>query len=346
MRRLSYILILVVVLITGCTGASPGMVTPDASEDPACAGDFYDPPGGWSTWNSTWQTINVRRSTDPPSEYSWYPDTFEPHKIVHEETFLESSNGNQIHVNIHRPEWACPERPCHALVLVPGGSQSGEVWHVPWRRAGAKHWAATGFIVADIDFQGRGYSGGEEDYGGPVHREDLKTVIEFLAAQPSVLNNEVGVVSSSFGATVTASTLGTYPDLPVRFWVDLEGASDRYEATQNNDWLWVNIWGGHTTSDDEFWSTREAITYQPCIKAPYIRVQSVEDHAFDYFYVDHAFNMVNEALTGNCSYARMNNNEPNVLLNTDTSNEYQFETLDYLDEAMYIYVVEASLLEY
>ncbi len=338
------ILALSLALIAGCAGSmslspeTPGHMIADDSDS-----------GAGFLWNSTQPdslSCELRDHFDPPAEYKWYPDVLERNKVVVEEMYLTSTNGNQIFADVHRPKWASADMPCSALVLVPGGTQKGEVWHVPWRRSGSNHWAAAGFIVMDFDFQGRGKSQGVEDYYGPTHREDLKTVIEYCASRPDVLPGGVGLVSSSFGVTVCSCTLGAFPDLPARFFVDLEGAQDRHVATQFDDPVWIGYWGGHPTSDDEFWDEREAITYQPFIKSAYIRVQSDTDHAFDYFYVDHAIQMCNAALLGSSTYVQMNHNPPNQLLDELYEKTYQYEDLDIIDESLFMYVIEASVAEF
>jgi alpha/beta superfamily hydrolase len=346
MRSLCWIALVVSLLLAGgiaCSHSSP--LSPAGPDDPReTAGS--DTGGPWATVNPAIKTGHPRSPSDPPTEYRWYPDIFEPHKTTIEEIYLTSTNGNRIFADVHRPVWASAEKQCHALVLVPGGKMKGEVWHVPWRRSGSLHWSAAGFVAMDFDFQGRGKSEGEEDYYGATHREDLRCVIEYCASRPDVLPIGVGVISSSWGCTVASGTLGEYPDLPVRFYIDLEGAHNRFTATQNDDPFWVKMWGGHDTSDNDFWDDREAITFQPYITAAYIRVQSDMDHSFDYFYVDHAIDMVNAAVLGASPYARLNHNPPNVVLDYQLGDSYQYEDLDKLDEAMYMQVIQAGMMEF
>ena len=153
----------------------------------------------------------------------------------------------------------------------------------------------------------------------------------------------MGVVSSSWGITLASSTLAIYQDLPVRFLIDLEGQQDRYTSTNWDDPFWIDYRGGIDTSDDEFWAEREAITFQPFITVPYIRVQSGLDHIFDRFYVDHAIELVNAAVNGLSPYARLNHEEPNLILDIENPHQYGWEDIDTVDEALYMYVVEASV---
>jgi hypothetical protein len=282
----------------------------------------------------------------PTEGYRWHPDISEPHEVAVVELYLRSENGNRIFATIHRPSWSSRLMPCHGLVLVPGGTRTGDAWHTSWRKATPRHWAAAGFIVIDFDCQGRGNSEGEEDYNGPVQRGDLKTVIEYCASRPDALPGGVGLVSSSFGCTLVSATLATYPGLPVRFWVDKEGSHNRFVSTQWDDPWWVDNWGGHDTSDDDFWLEREAIRFQPYIDAPYIRIQTDMDHALDFFYVDHAIEMCNAALFGRCPFSRMNHNPPNTPLDASLAETYQYEDVGQLDEVLYSYVIEASIAEF
>ncbi len=344
MRTHSAILIALVLGIGGAIlGCGSTAVLPD--HDPTQGGGFVSQVK-WTPIQPADGHYHVRRPVEPPESYRWYPDILEPNQIVKEELYLTGANGNQLYINVHRPVWSSAEKPCHGLVLVPGGKMKGEVWQVPWRRSSSQHWAAAGFVVVDFDFQGRGRSEGEEDYYGPVHQQDLRTVILYCANRPDVLPCGVGLVSSSWGVTVCAGTLATYPLLPVKFYIDLEGAHDRVTSTQNNDPFWVNIWGGHDMSDDEFWDVREAITYQPRIRAPYFRIQSDMDHAFDRFFVRHAIEMVNAAVLGECPYARMNHNPPNQTLDLLRAEQYQYEDIDLLDEVLYMQVAECSMMEF
>jgi hypothetical protein len=70
------------------------------------------------------------------------------------------------------------------------------------------------------------------------------------------------------------------------------------------------------------------------------------DHASDEFYVEHAFALVNAAVMGSSPYARMNHNEPNIVLDPLKEHDYQYEQQDLLDEAMYMQVVECAVADF
>ena len=343
MRALRWAILLLMAL-TSCQGADlPVAVRLDHS---ASGGSWKAPEVSWSTIQSEYRNDPVRAPGPSGNAYEWYPDYKEPNSVVIEDMFLTSTNGLKIYADLHRPDWASPQKRCQGLVLVPGGTMKGEVWHAPWRRSGSNHWAAAGFIVMDFDCQGRGQSEGVEDYDGPVQRGDLRTVIAYLASRPDVLPGGVGLVTTSFGCTLASGTLAAYLNLPVRYYIDLEGSHNRYVSTQWDDPMWVAIWGGHPTTDNAFWIEREAVSFQPYITTPYIRLQSGCDHALDYFYCDHAVAMVNAAVEGVCPYARLNHEPPNIHLSVDDAAQYGWEDIDELDDELYLYVLEASMTKF
>jgi len=338
------ICVLVLILTLGCgQSVSSNPILPMHE----LTGDVTKSSGDpWTTIEPEGKSVDLKSPSDPAVKPHWSPDPSEPYSVVVEEFYVTSANGNEIFADVHRPEFASPETPCHGLILVPGGTQKGDAWHAEYLKCGSNHLAAAGFLVMDFDFQGRGKSEGEEDYCGPTHREDLRAVIEYCAKRPDVLPGGIGLVTSSFGCTVASGTLASWPDLPVRFWIDKEGSQNRFVSTQWDDPFWVETWGGHDTSDIEFWREREAIRFQPHITVPYIRVQSDLDHALDYFYVDHAIAMVNAALSGESPYCRMNHNPPNIRLSRVYKDTYQYENVYHLSEALYDYVLEAGTMEF
>ncbi|HDS31192.1 MAG TPA: hypothetical protein ENN67_09130 [Firmicutes bacterium] len=338
------LMFLMILIPSGCGKASPEPVsaTHELSDDSTPWGLFDLETAGPGSVIET----ELREPFPVSDDYEWYPDLLMPHDIIVEEFYLTTTNGNQIFADVHRPVWASPAKQCHALVLVPGGLMLGSAWHAPWRKCNSNNWAKAGFIVSDFDFQGRGKSEGEEHISGPEHREDLKSVIEYMASRPDVLPGKIGLISSSWGCTISTSTLATYQELPIRFYIDLEGAHNRHVATQFDDPKWIDIWGGHPTWDNDFWDTREAITYQPHITVPYIRVQADIDHALHYFYYEHAFDMVNAALTGKSPYAQMNRNTPNMFLLSQFVDYYKWEVREDIPDQLFLYAVEASMTKF
>jgi len=352
-----YILTLPLIILTiiGCSGGSseiPDPIqNPPEPEDngfPVVSGGFIAQPGLPAGIDDIAEgsIIWTPHHGDDPVQPLWEPDTSQRFDIEKTDLFIESTNGNKIHVTVHRPVIASHATPCHGLILIPGGIMPGSAWHNEWYPGNSLAWARTGFVVADFDCQGRGTSEGVEDYYGPVHREDLRAVILYIASRDDVLPGGIGLMSSSFGNTLCAGTLAAYPDLPVRFWVDKEGQQDRFDATKWGDEWFVDVYGGHDTDDVEFWSEREAIRFMPNITVPYIRLQTDCDHVFDFFYVDHAINLTNAATSGMCPYTRMNDNPTNMIFELENKLEYRYVLEEDYFEAVYMFPVLASTMTY
>ena len=81
-----------------------------------------------------------------------------------------------------------------------------------------------------FDPDGRGLSVGVEDYDGFIHQDGLAEIIRFSASLPEVDPERIGVISFSYGVTMAAGALARYPDLPVRFLIDMEGPADRNDT--------------------------------------------------------------------------------------------------------------------
>jgi len=343
MRYSVAILVIFTLAFSGCAGSSVSPIDNPIDKNKVSGLNDLN----WSMTSQLILSTDLREQiVEESGDYAWFPSVTEPYDVTVEEIFIPSTNGNLLFVRIYKPDWASVEYPCHGLVLVPGGVQKGSVWHAPWRRAGSIHWAKSGFAVVEFDFQGRGQSEGIENRGGPQGREDLRAIINYMNGRADVLDGGVGLVSSSMGCVPCAGALAVWTDLPVKFWIDLEGAHNRYSATQWDDPFWTGLNGGHGTDDNLYWSEREAISFQPFITVPYIRVQSYLDHSFDYFYVDHALEMVNAAVNGASGYARMNYNEPNIIFDKGIAESYQYENVYHVDRELYFQVIQASLEEF
>jgi len=339
-----FIVCTIIFILSGCTGSSSANpVAPvnnlegnlDTKVDP----DIDDNPGDNSE--------TTGNNSPEVEDYKWHPDLSEPYTEITEDVAIESTNGIYLYAHLHKPSFVSAEMPCHGLILVPGGTQTGNAWHASWKKSNTRHWTQAGFIVIDFDFQGRGNTPGEEDWYGPVHREDLKAVIEYMNQRDDVLPIGAGIVTSSWGITVAAATLAENKDLNIRFLVDKEGSSDRYSSTQWDDPYWIDLLGnGNDTSVDEYWDPRESITFQPYITVPYIRIQSDMDHAMDIFYVDHAIALVNAAVEGLCPYVQLNNMQVLRPLDAGDMDSIDWVDIDNLDDELYMQVIKASVSDF
>ena len=201
------------------------------------------------------------------------------------------SSGVDLYTHIHLPADASEDQPCPAAALVPGGSGTGQTFHFE-----AEQLAAEGFVVAHFDPDGRGLStaGGTytvEDYCGYLQQDGLKAVLDHLASLPEVDDDNVGILSNSYGITMASGMLARHQDdPPVRYLIDFEGPADRSDTARVN--------GGHvpvSTSNDLFWREREAATFMPGVLPQYVRLQSASDHNRNITDNHHAIQLINGA---------------------------------------------------
>ena len=68
-----------------------------------------------------------------------------------------------------------------------------------------------GFTVVDVNMRGTGCSGGAFDFFEPLQNLDGYDVVETIAHQPWVLNNEVGMMGISYGGISQLFTAATQP---------------------------------------------------------------------------------------------------------------------------------------
>jgi hypothetical protein len=189
------------------------------------------------------------------------------------------------------------------LVLVPGGSGSGEDFTRPGRTI-VQSLNDAGYLVVLFDPDGRGRSGGIEDNNGFIHQDGLSAVIRFADEHPLSNREGVGLVSFSFGITMCSGALARHHDLPVAYLIDWEGPADR-DDTGGCDEAAVGHLGEIASCDDDtFWAEREAQTFIGQVGVPYLRLQSEIDHVQPD--VSHALRMVNAAVLGTSPWVRLN----------------------------------------
>lgn len=222
------------------------------------------------------------------------------------ETFITAPNGSRLYTRIVQPDpTAAGTRRFPAVVTVPGGIG----WLAPL--SDRRSWqvlAASGFVVVAFNAEGRGTglpgnlrSDGVEDCNGFVHQDDLKAVIEYTAALPSVDGDNLGVVTFSFGLAVGAGTLGRYPTLPVAYLIDGEGPHDSRVITHQEVGREEPACGHLSTATDPsaenvaFWAEREAVRYIGRFTGRYLRLQAEIDHSQGAGFFRHAIDMVNAA---------------------------------------------------
>ncbi|MEM2940041.1 MAG: alpha/beta fold hydrolase [Thermoproteota archaeon] len=216
------------------------------------------------------------------------------------------TSGARVYVQVILPREGAEKFP--ALVLVPGGLGDSSFF-LPTK---ARSLVEAGFAVIVFDPDGRGRSGGEEDFNGHIHQDGLAAVIRFAATLPKIDSENIGLVTYSYGITMGSGALARYPDLPVKFLIDWEGPARREYTTGNCQENFGGVpWPSCT--NDSFWSQREAVNFISEVRVPYQRIQSAKDHAQPI--VTHAIEMINAAVEGGAPWVRLNDEPPNQTYN-------------------------------
>ena len=167
-------------------------------------------------------------------------------------------------------------------------------------------------MVASFNPEGRGREGedrseGEETCQGPNQQEDLKAVVEYLAALPYVDVDNIGVISFSGGSLLAGPALGRWPELPVAYWVDGEGPHDGsiiLRAPCGHPSTRVDPSPGNLA----FWAERAPVRFIGNFRGMYLRVQAEVDHAQGDYH-EHALAMVAAALAGGVPWVRVNGDD-------------------------------------
>ncbi len=217
---------------------------------------------------------------------------------------VRCSHGHDLYCHLHRPR---EEGVYPAVVIVPGANSPGTAYDRPGVVT-ADEIACLGFAVVHYDPGGRGRSGGREDFWGEVHRRELADVLWRLH-EMDCTDRDLGmtVFSFSIGIIIATGALAFEHCPPVRLLYDWEGPSDRFIATNNDRHPPLR---DYPTSNDTFWSSREAVTMIGKVGCAYFRYQANKDHVQGTL-KKHAIDMVNAATLGRPCWTRLNDNPPN-----------------------------------
>jgi len=180
------------------------------------------------------------------------------------------TSGCSLYVHIHRPASAGPGNTVPAVVLIPKESYAGTVMD---QNGLANQIASDGFAVLHFDAEGRGQSSGTEDYNGYVHQDGLQACALVLAAKPYVDTENLGIYTRGYGNVMAAGMLARHDSPHVKFLMDFEGPSDRYQTSSDS--------GGHVpvpVDSESFWVEREAGRFVKSVHGAYLRIQTATDH--------------------------------------------------------------------
>lgn len=224
------------------------------------------------------------------------------------------------------------------LVIVPGGIAASD-------QDRATRLADLGFTVITFDADGRGQSGGVEDYNGFITQDGLAAIIMAGLNIPGIDRERYGLVSLSYGVTAASGVLARYPDLPIKFFIDWEGPVDRMYTTNGCNPGYNSEMDWPPCSDDEVWSQREAITFITEIQVPYQRIQSQRDH--DQSTNNHAIEIVDAAVEAGVPWVRLNDypadqtydvNNPPIMISENLDSQLNQIIADYAN-----YIIENIL---
>jgi alpha/beta superfamily hydrolase len=180
------------------------------------------------------------------------------------------TSGCSLYVHIHRPATSGPDHRIPAVILVPDEARAGTTFDESQL---TDHIASDGFAVLHFDAEGRGRSNGTEDYNGYVHQDGLQACAAFLAQQPYVDTARLGIYSQGYGVVTATGMLARHSLPRVKFLLDFEGPSDRYQVCSDS--------GGHvpvSPDSESFWMEREAERLIKHVASAYLRIQTATDH--------------------------------------------------------------------
>jgi dienelactone hydrolase len=148
-----------------------------------------------------------------------------------------SLNGNQTGIRIMKP---LGEGPFPVLIGIAGvdGMYAFNKLELPI------HLREQGIVMVDFAPQGRGGSGGQDNFNGKVHQDDLKAIVDFVSQRSFVQQDNIGVPSFSYGVVFATGALSRYPEMPVAFLIDWEGppcsGNDFKRGIENNESWAIN----------------------------------------------------------------------------------------------------------
>ncbi|CAK8716536.1 Serine aminopeptidase S33 domain-containing protein [Candidatus Electrothrix laxa] len=228
--------------------------------------------------------------------------------VAWSEAWIPTKKGGKLYAHLHYPEG---RKDVPAVVFVPGGASCGADYDKSGAEIQPKDLAALGFVVVHYDPSGRGSTGGEENYWGTEHQDELVDVLRWTHARPEVQKNNVVILSFSIGITIAAGALARYADeLPFVSWLfDWEGPSSRFNITKNDTHPPLKSF---PTSNDAFWQEREPCRFINKITCGYFRYQALQDHVQGNK-KEHALELVNLATQGTAAWTQLNHTPRNRL---------------------------------
>jgi predicted acyl esterase len=176
----------------------------------APGGGYYVTSGG-----ETSEPIEVLTTASEPPSTGFYGQSIPESGYG----YLTTRDGTKLAIDVHPPQDVTHVLPGVELPPLPAGptptliEYSGYGYADP---AGPQNGISIianlmGFTVVDVNMRGTGCSGGAYDFFEPLQNLDGYDVVETIAHQPWVLNNEVGMMGISYGGISQLFTAATRP---------------------------------------------------------------------------------------------------------------------------------------
>lgn len=224
------------------------------------------------------------------------------------QTVRNPTSGASLAVYVYTPSQG--SGPYKTLVFVPGAVSSGAEIATD---ALVQPLLSAGYALVFFDPDGRGQSGGTEDYGGTTQQDGLAAVLSSVAKDSRFDPKHIGVVSLSYGVTMATGAL-TRHDTVAKFLIDWEGPADRAFSAgcggnipQSNR---ANAIPFGDCDDNSWWRYREADKLIGSLDIPYQRVQYMRDHVQPN--AEHAVAMAEAAIEGSVPWVRVNDGAANA----------------------------------
>jgi hypothetical protein len=232
-----------------------------------------------------------------------------------DELWINSAGGKKIYAHLHHP---VSDGRYPGVIFVPGGGSTGTDYDGN-TEVTADDVSALGFTVIHYDPSGRGKTGGEEDFWGPLHQEELAQVARSFSRLSWVDSDDIGILSFSIGIAIAAGALARF-DLPVRYLFDWEGPSNRFNITKKDTHKPLK---GFPTANDLFWNEREPARFMGDVPCGYFRYQGEADH-MQGVYKGHAIELINLATRGKAAWTKCNDNPLNTIFDEKNIGSYHW----------------------
>jgi len=252
--------------------------------------------------------------------------------------FVPSLNGKKIAVRITKPDG---DGPFPVLIGVAGADG---MYAFNSDLSTSLH--EMGIVRVDFAPQGRGDSEGQDNFNGTVHQEDLKAIVDCIGPLAFVQQDNIGILTYSYGVVLAMGALSRYPEIPIAFLVDWEGPScpgkDFQRGIENKEpWFKRTILlisgrdevsseeypklviHGGLIPDEAYWFERDATRFAENLPCPYLRVQFDPDHAQGTSKY-HMMGIINVATENSGQWTRCNDNPANIIYSEEELSKYHF----------------------